>query len=132
VMQRQAAIVFPGERMVNIREQQMDEFARNQREGFVDRVTVHLRAHFPDAAVVPWAELRAGVAAQIARGERYGLELEQENAVYVTAAWLLGEDFDTRMPAAEAVLSSPNLSGEEKRRWLDEFTRELFMRLGEK
>lgn len=118
--------------MFQLRSEHMDAFARDQREAFADRVAAHLREHFPDAAALPWQELKAGAAKQVRKAEGYGLELEQELATYATSAWLLGEDFDQRMPAAGAVLSSVKLSGEEKRQWLEEYTREIFARLEKK
>ena len=115
--------------MMRLRSEQMDALATDQRERYADRVAAHLREQFPDAAAMPWNELRTGVVAQIAKAETHGLALEQEQATYVTASWLLGDDFDSRMPAAEATLSSAKLTGEEKRQWMEEFTREVFARL---
>ena len=112
--------------MIRITQDQMDALALDQQARFADRVVTHLKEHFPDAAVLAPTELHAGVLKQIANAEGYGLYLEQEQAAYVTSAWLMGEDFDTRMPAAESVLSAAALTGEEKRQWLEEFTRKIF------
>ena len=115
--------------MYKVRSAQMSAFEKDQYERFIDRITAHLREQFPDAAALPVDELRIGVAAQLKRADEYGLDLEQEQAIYATSAWLLGEDFDKRFPAAEAVLSSSRLTSFEKQQWLEEFTREIFARL---
>jgi hypothetical protein len=112
-----------------LRSETMHAFERDQHERFVDLVTAHLRQEFPDAEALPIEELRAGVVVQLQKAEEYGLETELEQAAYATSAWLLGEDFDARFPAAEEVLSSPSLASEEKRQWLEDFTREVFARL---
>jgi len=116
----------------SLRPEQIDALARDHREKFVDRVGAHLAQHFPDAAALPWSELRAGVVAQVAKATEYGLEHEHEQATYVTAAWLLGGGFDSRMAAVNATLSSVQLTAEEKREWLEEFTGEVLSRLEKK
>jgi hypothetical protein len=112
-----------------VRSEQMKAFERDQHERFVDLVTAHLREEFPDAEALPIEELRAGVATQLDHAVEYGLDTELEQATYATSAWLLGEDFDKRFPVVEAVINSARLTSEEKRQWLEEFTREIFSRL---
>ena len=109
----------------------MTAFQRDQQERFIGLVTAHLRKEFPDAEAMPPDELRTGVAAQLRKADTYGLETELEQATYATSAWLLGEDFDTRFPAAEAVLTSTRLTSFEKCQWLEEFTCEIFKRMEE-
>jgi hypothetical protein len=118
--------------MITFRKDQLDALSRNQEKRFVDRLVAFLQQQFPDAAAEPANKLRPGVEEQTRKAGKYGLELEQEQAVYVTSAWLLGADFDTRFPAAAEVLPSPQLSGEEKRAWLEEWTQEMFNRLEQK
>jgi|WetSurMetagenome_2_1015567.scaffolds.fasta_scaffold1063471_1 hypothetical protein len=112
-----------------LRPETMHAFERDQHRRFVDQVSAHLRKEFPDAEALPGEELRSGVVVQLRKAEGYGLETELEQATYATSAWLLGDDFDTRFPAAEAVLNSARLTSEEKRQWLEDFTREIFARL---
>ena len=74
--------------------------------------------------------MKTAVQEQIDRGHSYGLHSQRQLAVYVTTAWLLGADFDTKFPAAEEMLSS-HRSGSAKQQWLSEFTQELFKSLKE-
>ena len=89
-------------------------------DAFAEQLTDFLRERFPDAAAQE----------QIDRGHSYGLHSQRQLAVYVTTAWLLGADFDTKFPAAEEMLSS-HRSGSAKQQWLSEFTQELFKSLKE-
>jgi hypothetical protein len=112
--------------MIQIRESQICALATDCRTRFADRVTTFLQQHFPDAAKLPRNELHCGVVKQLANAGAYGLESEQQQATYAAAAWLLGEDFDARIPAVKAVLDSHETSGEYKSRWLADFAQQMF------
>jgi len=115
--------------MFRLREEHLKAFSDDFGDRLPDRIAGFLRREFPDAAAEDRRELVAAVADQIVRAKGYHLESDRDFAVYVTAAWMLGADFDREFPAAQAVLSSDRLIRAEKREWLMEFVAELFSRL---
>jgi hypothetical protein len=115
--------------MIVFRKEQLDSLSRNQENRFVDRLVAFLQEQFPDAAAEPVHELRPGVEDQTRKAAKYGLELEQEQAVYVTSAWLLGADFDAHFPAAQHMLESPDYTPEQKSDWLEAWTVKMFEEL---
>ncbi len=115
--------------MLRIRLEQLEAFSTNQEDNFAERVVRFLQLQFPDAAQEDSSKLLTVVKRQIFKAESYGIEFEQDLAIYTTAAWLLGPDFDTEFPAAFAVLSSPKMQGQKKAAWLRDFATELFSRL---
>jgi hypothetical protein len=92
------------------------------------RLTRFLQEQFADAAKEPTNRLRPDVAAQIGKARGYGLLSEQEVAIYVITAWLLGQSFDREFPAAHEVLTSP-VSAELKAHFLEQWSRQMFEEL---
>lgn len=116
--------------MLQITPEQWPGIAADGRRAFVIRVAAFLRANVPGMAGEPDRTLHPQVEAQIVRAFGYGLESEQAVATYVvTAAWL-GPEFDTRFPAAAAVLNARDMDEGRKADWLDAWTIELFEQLG--
>jgi hypothetical protein len=66
-----------------------------------------------------------GVRAQIARAGGYGLTTERQVATYVSTAWILGIDFDTRMPYFRDVLRAGALDPDRKAEILADHTEEI-------
>jgi len=113
--------------MFQIRSEQIEAFERDQFERLVDRLCAFLRAQFPDAERAPAAEIRVGLERMLPRASDYGLENEQELAIFAVSAWLMGLDFDATHPEAQAVLISQRTSAE-KAEWLASYTRRIFER----
>jgi hypothetical protein len=93
---------------------------------FEARLARFLREQFPEEGGADDAQFRNEIRAQIGAARSYGFETEQQFATYLVAACALGVDFDRRFPATEQVLASTFLTGDEKARWLDSWTRALF------
>lgn len=107
----------------------LDAFARAQEEDFEDRLVAFLRRQFPDASEMPERDFRVGVRAQMLRAAGYGMDAEQDIAVYCTVGWLLGEDFPEEFPAAGAALVNPEFSSHLKAEWLGNWVDKLFSAL---
>ena len=74
-------------------------------------------------------ELARIIHEQVQRARHYGLETERQLMVYLVTAWLLGERFDEKLPAAQAMMNDRSFGPEEKREWLADWTVELLGRL---
>lgn len=105
--------------MVAITSEQM---ARMGGLAFETRLADLIRTSYPDqCAALDAAQLRTAIAPQVARAARYGLHDERAVATFVNAAWLLGADFDVRIPSLVQVLTAPELSAAAKTKALDDF-----------
>jgi hypothetical protein len=105
--------------MVAITSEQM---ARMGGLAFEARLADFIRASYPEqCAALEAAQLRAAIAPQVARAARYGLHDERAVATFVNAAWLLGANFDERIPSLAQVLAAPELSAAAKTKALDDF-----------
>ncbi len=81
--------------------------------------------------LMPVAELEEGVAPQVSRAVAYGLERDDQVAIYAMTAWVLGEDFPERFTAAGAVLNARDTTPEDKTEWLEQWTQTLLEKLEE-
>ena len=106
--------------MLKIREAQVDQLAPFRR-----RIRDLLRRHFPETREIPARQTDAAISRQIKEGRTYGLWTERQLAIYVLTAFLLGEDFDVKFPAANAVLRS-GLEPDAKVDWVEAWSREMF------
>jgi hypothetical protein len=107
-----------------------DQWASMGRARFDERMISIIRAFHPDlCASLDDGELAAMIHEQAAKATHYGLADERSAASYVYAAWLMGEEFDTRIPAVAQVLGSPALDAENKARALDDFAVAVFSAL---
>lgn len=70
--------------------------------------------------------LGAAITVQAKQAKKYRLFDEQQGATYVLTAWILGEDFDTRIPILQQVLSAHDLTASEKSKALTDFTLAAF------
>lgn len=84
-------------------------------ESFCDRMMAIICQHYPgEARTIHAEDMRAAIIHQTKAAKGYGLGDEQAVAKYVLAAWLLGPDFDRRLPIAAHILSTPGLSSAAK------------------
>ena len=113
--------------MIRIR---LEQFRLMGERDFAIRMSELLAEEFADAAELPAADLLAGVRGQIIRAQRHGFFAEQDVAVYVLTAWLLGEAFDDEFPAARQILDSGE-APEVRATRLEEWTQILFTALEE-
>jgi hypothetical protein len=111
---------------LRIRKEQFGSLSVESQSRFEDRVVDFISEHYDEATELDRAEFRAVVQEQVHKAQRYGLETEEQIATYVHSAWLLGQDFDTRFPAASEQLSSPVFTPQEKSDWLAAWTKMLF------
>ena len=103
----------------------------NQILTFEDRLVQFLHATFPDAREMPAGELKDAVGRLHRKATGYGFAYEAEIAIYVTTAYLLGENFDTEFPAAADILTHPGYPSDQKADILESWTKQLFQALGE-
>lgn len=94
---------------------------------FCQRMTRLIAEIDPDAkGEIDTAEGAAILTEQLDRAGSYGLVSELDAGRYVIAAWLLGRDFDTEMPAAAALLTDPAMTGRRRGEALERLVRETF------
>jgi hypothetical protein len=97
------------------------------RDAFATRILAVLREAHPQVPL-PRDRLAAEIARQVDRAGSHGLDDEHAAARYVYAGWLLGFDFDTRIPAVAQVLAAP-LDASRKAAFLLDFARASFRAL---
>jgi hypothetical protein len=114
-----------------LRPAQMRAFSRASEERFADRLVNFLQAQFPDALSEPRGQLKAAIVDQVARARGHGFTTEAQLAIYVTTAWVLGPEFDTRMPPMEEALANPLSTPQDKVAFLELWTKKLFRTLEE-
>jgi hypothetical protein len=113
--------------MLTIRKSQ---FTQMGELSFLERLRSVLRESFPEAVrAIPGAELDAEILRLVHRAEAYGLKSEQSAAIFVTTAWMLGRDFDTRFEDVQTTLKSTGLTQSQKSSWLQSFSLELLKAL---
>jgi hypothetical protein len=110
---------------MRIRDRQLGFLAQQSEADYVERLTRFLQNEFPDASTEPVLTLLVEVASQVRKARSYEITSEQDIAIYVITAWLLGVDFDTGFPAAENVLTAA-VPGEMKAKFLEDWTHQLF------
>ncbi len=78
---------------------------------------------------MPFAELVEAIHRQIGRARCHGLNDERSVATYVYAAWLLGEEFDRRIPAVAQILDERHMKSADKAAALGDFCKLAFRAL---
>ena len=97
---------------------------------FASRLVAVLREQFPDQTRGSTdAQLSSPIPELVERAGRYGLVDEQSAALFVFNAWLLGPDFDQRVPALQQILVDPKLSPGTKADALTNFSATVFHEL---
>lgn len=113
--------------MISISQRQWDRLGQGD---FASRMVAILREHYPDqTAGFSGEQLASFIPALVTRAAGYGLVDEQSAAVFVLNTWLLGPDFDQRIPALQQILSSTQLSSGTKADALTNFAMTVFHEL---
>lgn len=100
-------------------------------DAFLDRVAEVIASADPAAPrVLGTPEGRATLRAQADKALAYGLTTELDCGRYIVTAWLLGTDFDSRLPAMAEILAEPRLTPTAKADALERITGALFATLG--
>ena len=102
---------------------QLVAFSRASHLRFRRRLGDLLVDCFAEARGAARADVDARVATTCVRAARYGFESEQDVATFVALAWLLGENFDTRVARIRALLADGRLEVDDKAEQLAEYLR---------
>ena len=101
------------------------------RDSFDARLIAIIRRNHPDQATrMDFAGVVGAFHRQAAKARHYGLTDEHSAATYVYTAWLMGEEFDTRIPAVAQILNDRRMKAQEKAKALSNFSRLVFRTLG--
>ncbi len=107
-----------------------EQWAQLGRDSFDARLIAIIRRNHPDqAAKMDFASAVAAFHRQAAKARHYGLTDEHSAATYVYTAWLMGEEFDTRIPAIAQILADRRMKAIEKAKALANFSRLVFRTL---
>ena len=110
--------------MIQISARQWDQLGQGS---FASRLIALIRERHPrQAASVTDAHFNAEIARQVVKAKAYGLSDDQSAATYVYTAWLLGPDFDARIPALRQILREPSMSAPAKAQALINFSLTVF------
>jgi len=100
------------------------------RDSFDSRLIAIIRRNHPEQArKMDFAALVGALRRQAAKAGHYGLTDEFSAATYAYTAWLMGEEFDTRIPAVAQILADRRMKATEKAKALSNFTRLVFRTL---
>ncbi|MET0382928.1 MAG: hypothetical protein ABW032_05845 [Burkholderiaceae bacterium] len=114
--------------MLSISQAQWDKMAQ---DSFDERLIAIIRRNHPEqAAQMPFADLVAAIHRQTAQAAAYGLHDEHSVATYVYTAWLMGEEFDRRIPALAQILRERRMPSSKKAAALSDFSKLVFHTLG--
>ena len=107
-----------------------DQWKQMGRDSFDARLIAIIRRNHPEQAQkMDFAAVVGAFHRQAAKAKQYGLTDEHSAATYVYTAWLMGEEFDTRIPAVAQILNDRRLKAAEKARALGNFARLVFRTL---
>ena len=96
------------------------------------RIIATLREKFPtDIDAEDPQRLSETVRGQIGLARGYGFASEYGVATFVATAWVLGQGFDTRVPAVAECLAREDMCEEEKALWFEQYSTLLFTQLAE-
>jgi hypothetical protein len=98
------------------------------RDSFASWMLATIAEAHPDVAV-DRPRLVPEIGRQVDRAVSYGLADEHSAARYVYVGWLLGFDFDTRIPAVAQVLGAGHLDASRKAAFLLDFALASFRAL---
>jgi hypothetical protein len=104
-----------------------DQWDRMGQASFDARLIGIIRRNHPEqASRIDFTQLVGAIHRQTAKAQRYGLNDERSVATYVYAAWLLGEEFDRRIPALAQILHERNMPAADKAAALGNFSKLVF------
>ncbi|MBW8760556.1 MAG: hypothetical protein JF586_23480 [Burkholderiales bacterium] len=108
-----------------------EQWNRLGQDSFDARMVAVIRRHHPEqAARIDFPALVGAIQRQTARARAHGLSDERSVATYVHTAWLMGEEFDRRIPAVAQILADKAMSAADKARALTDFSRLVFRAVG--
>jgi hypothetical protein len=100
------------------------------RDSFDARLIAIIRRNHPDqAAKMDFAGVVDALHRQLAKAQHYGLTDEHSAATYAYTAWLLGAEFDSRIPAIAQILQDKRMKAGDKAKALGNFSRLVFRTL---
>ncbi len=106
------------------------QWNRMGQDSFDSRLVAILHKHHPaQAARMPFADLVAAIHRQSAQARCYGLNDERSVATYVYTAWLMGEEFDRRIPSIAQILRERTMTSADKTEALSNFSKLVFRSL---
>jgi hypothetical protein len=98
---------------------------------FDERLVAILREHHPEQVkAMPFPDLMRAIHRQTARARVYGLNDERSVAQYVYTSWLMGEEFDRRIPSINQILRDRRMTSIQKSDALSHFSQLVFGALG--
>src|ERR1700710_1370261 len=104
-----------------------EQWNRMGRDSFDARLIALIRRHHPDQAErMDFGRLIGALHRQTAKARHYGMNDEFSAATYVYTAWLMGEQFDTRIPAIVQILGDRKMLAIDKARALGNFSTLVF------
>ena len=107
-----------------------DQWKQMGRNSFDARLIGIIRRNHPDqAAKMDFAAVVDAFHRQAAKAQHYGLTDEHSAATFVYTSWLMGEEFDTHIPAVAQILNDKRLKAAEKARALSNFSWLVFRTL---
>ncbi len=107
-----------------------DQWKQLGSDSFDARLIAIIRRNHPDqAAKMDFPALVGAIHRQAAKASKYGLTDEHSAATFVYTAWLMGEEFDTRIPAVAQILADRRMKAAEKAKALSNFSRLVFRTL---
>jgi hypothetical protein len=107
-----------------------EQWNRMGRDSFDARLIALIRRNHPEqAAKMDFGSLISAFNRQTAKARQYGLNDEFSVATYVYTAWLMGEQFDTRIPAVAQILGDKQMLAPDKARALGNFSKLVFRTL---
>jgi hypothetical protein len=110
--------------MMKISQSQWDAMGQ---ASFDERLIAILRTHHAaQVEAMPFAELVHAVHRQKERARLYGLHDERSVAQYVYTSWLMGEEFDRRIPSINQILRDRRMTSTEKGTALSHFSQLVF------
>lgn len=110
--------------MVTISQAQWDKMGQ---DSFDARLISILRTNHPQqVGRMPFTDLVAAIHRQTAHAGCYGLHDERSVATYVYTAFLMGEEFDRRIPAINQILRERRMPSPRKAQALSDFSKLVF------
>ena len=107
-----------------------EQWTQLGRDSFDARLIGIIRRNHPEqAAKMDFASVIGAFHRQAAKAQHYGLTDEHSAATFVYTAWLMGEEFDTRIPAIAQILGDRRMKAVEKAKALANFSRLVFRTL---
>lgn len=98
---------------------QLSAFKADAEARFVQSLVKFLQDEVPGAAEDDQEKLFNFTKAMVEKARGYGLTTKRDAAIYVTTAYLLGQDFEENLELAKEVLTS-SLPGPDKASWLQD------------